>query len=45
MANISFGLSIPIGLIQLERLLKLVELADDLNYDTFWVHENFITEK
>lgn len=40
MANISFGLSIPIGLIQLERLLKLVELADDLNYDTFWVHEN-----
>jgi 5,10-methylenetetrahydromethanopterin reductase len=40
MASISFGLSIPVGLIQLERLLNLVELADNLNYDTFWVHEN-----
>jgi 5,10-methylenetetrahydromethanopterin reductase len=40
MKKISFGLSIPVGLIPLERLIKLVDLVDNLNYDAFWVHEN-----
>ena len=40
MKKISFGLSIPVGLISLERLVKLVDLVDNLNYDAFWMHEN-----
>jgi len=40
MKRIGFGLSIPIGLIAIERIINLLNETDKLGYDSFWIHEN-----
>jgi len=38
--RIGFGLSIPVNLLPLEKVIKLVIKTDEHNFDSFWIYEN-----
>jgi len=40
MKRLGIGLSLPVGLQPIEKIIHLVERSEKLNFDSFWIHEN-----